>query len=436
MASELLDTLEQIEREKNIKKEDLIQMVEAALLAALRKHLHSSQNLAVTINRETGAIASSQTKKVVEQAKRSDLEISLSEAQKIKPKAKIDDDVIIALDTRVFGRIAAQTAKQIIIQRLLETERENLFNEYKVKEMELINGIVQRVAPKGLIIDLGKIEAHLPQREQIKGESYHGGERIKVIILKVNKTTKGPHVIVSRTHPGLLKRLFELEVPEIYEKIVEIKNVVREPGQRAKIAVASNNEKVDPVGACVGVKGSRIRTIIDELKGERIDVIDFHNDQPTYIAKALSPAKTASVTVDTPNKRAEVIVPDDQLSLAIGKAGQNVRLAAKLTGWHIDIKSQSDKKIQAQASIAAAEAAAAQAAAVTVAETAAEVSGELTRLPSVGEKLQTELIAKGFGTLEKIAAAAIVDLTQVPGIGQKKAEKIQATAKEIMVEQK
>ncbi len=434
MASELLDTLEQIEREKNIKKEDLIQMVEAALLAALRKHLHSSQNLAVAINRETGTIESSQTKKVVEQAKRNDIEISLSDAQKIKPKAKLDEDIVITLDTMDFGRIAAQTAKQVIIQRLLETERENLFNEYKVKEMELINGIVQRVTPKGVIIDLGKIEAHLPQREQIKGESYHGGERIKVIILKVNKTTKGPHVIVSRTHPSLLKRLFELEVPEIYEKIVEIKNVVREPGQRAKIAVASNNEKVDPVGACVGVKGSRIRTIIDELKGERIDVIIFHNDPSTYIAKALSPAKTESVTVDTPNKKAEVIVPDDQLSLSIGKAGQNVRLAAKLTGWHIDIKSQSDKKIQAQASIAAAEAAAAasQEAAEKVAETAAGTGGNLTRLPSVGEKLQTELIDKGFDTLEKIIAASIADLTQVPGIGPKKAEKIQEAAKEII----
>lgn len=437
MASELLDTLEQIEREKNIKKEDLIQMVEAALLAALRKHLHSSQNLAVTINRETGAIESFQTKKVVSETKRNDIEISLSDAQKIKPKAKIDDDIVIALDTREFGRIAAQTAKQVIIQRLLETERENLFNEYKVKEMELINGIVQRVTPKGVIFDLGKIEAHLPQREQIKGESYNSGERIKVIILKVNKTTKGPHVIVSRTHPNLIKRLFELEVPEIYEKIVEIKNVVREPGQRAKIAVASNNDKVDPVGACVGVKGSRIRTIIDELKGERIDVIIFNNDPATYIAKALSPAKTESVTVDTPNKKAEVIVPDDQLSLAIGKAGQNVRLAAKLTGWHIDIKSQSDKKLQAQASIAAAEAAAAatQEAEMPKGDSAAADDSGLTRLPAVGEKLQAELINKGFDTLEKIASVSAEDLTQVPGIGPKKAEKIIAAAKEI-IEQK
>ncbi|MDD5259735.1 MAG: transcription termination factor NusA, partial [bacterium] len=280
----------------------------------------------------------------------------------------------------------------------------------------------------------GKIEAHLPQREHIKGETYNNGERIKVIILKVNKTTKGPHVIVSRTHPNLIKRLFELEVPEIYEKIVEIKNVVREPGQRAKIAVASNNDKVDPVGACVGVKGSRIRTIIDELKGERIDVIIFNNDPATYIAKALSPAKTESVTVDTPNKKAEVLVPDDQLSLAIGKAGQNVRLAAKLTGWHIDIKSQSDKKLQAQASIAAAEAAAAatQESETPDAGGAPAAGGELTRLPSVGEKLQAELINKGFDTLEKIANAPVEDLTQVPGIGPKKAEKIIAAAKEII----
>jgi len=428
-----MDTLEQIEREKNIKTDELIKMVEAALLAALRKHLHSSQNLEVSINRETGLIEAYQTKKVSEEVRRSDIEISQADAQKIKPKAKIGDDVKISLETRDFGRIAAQTAKQVIIQRLLETERENLFQEYKAKEMELVNGTVQRVSPKGVIIDLGKIEAHLPQREQIKGESYHAGERIKVLILKVAKTTKGPQVIVSRTHPSLVKRLFELEVPEVYEKIVEIKNVVREPGQRAKIAVASNNDKVDPVGACVGVKGSRIRTIIDELKGERIDVIIFDNDQANFIGKALSPAKVESVNLDSTGKKAEVIVPDDQLSLAIGKAGQNVRLAAKLTGWHIDIKSHSDKKALAEQSIAqaTADAAATAASEAEAGETAPAEGSSLTQLPSVGEKLQTELIAKGFDSLEKIAAASVEELTQVPGIGEKKAEKIQAAAKEL-----
>ena len=429
MPSELMDTLEQLEREKNIKTDELIKMVEAALLAALRKHLHSNQNLEVSINRESGEIEAYQTKKVVDIVRRNDIEISQEDAQKAKPKIKIGDDLVIRLETRDFGRIAAQTAKQVIIQRLLETERENLFQEYKTKEMELVNGIVQRVSPKGVVIDLGKIEAHLPQREQIKGENYHNGERVKVLILKVAKTTKGPQVIVSRTHPNLVKRLFELEVPEVYEKIVEIKNVVREPGQRAKLAVMSNNEKVDPVGACVGVKGSRIRTIIDELKGERIDVIIYSDDQANFIAKALSPAKVESVNLDSINKKAEVIVPDDQLSLAIGKAGQNVRLAAKLTGWHIDIKSHSDKKAQAEQSIAQAEQQALEAAAP---EAVAEKVSDLTQLPSVGDKLKDELIAKGFDSLDKIAKATVDELTQVPGIGQKKAEKILEAAKELV----
>lgn len=436
MSRELLDTLEQIEREKNIKSEDLIKMVEAALLAALRKHFHTSQNLAVTINQETGDIEAYQTKKVTDIVRRTDIEISLEEAQKIKPKAELNDEIAIPLETKDFGRIAAQTAKQVIIQRLLETERENLFAEYKDKEMELINGLVQRITPKGVVIDLGKIEAQLPPREQIKGESYHSGERIKVLILKVNRTTKGPQVIVSRTHPNLVKRLFELEVPEVYEKVVEIKNVVREPGHRAKIAVSSNNDKVDPVGACVGIKGSRIRNIIDELKGERIDVIVFNKDQDSYIAKALSPAKVETVSVDTANKKAEVIVPDDQLSLAIGKAGQNVRLAAKLTGWHIDIKSHSDKKAQAERQMMEANVETMDNKELTEDKVPVEDSAELRQLPLVGEKLASELINKGFNTVKKISQASLDELTEVPGIGAKKAEKIQEAAKEIIAQEK
>lgn len=435
MSMELLDTLEQIEREKNIKKEDLIKMVEAALLAALRKHLHTNQNIEVGISRETGEIEAFQKKKVVEEVNRPDIEISLEDAQQVKPKAKVGEDVLLAVYTKNFGRIAAQTAKQVIIQRLLETEREHLYEEYKGKETELINGIVQRVSPKGIVVDLGKTEANLPQREQIRGELYRQGERIKVLVLRVNKTTKGPQVIVSRTHPHLIKKLFELEVPEVYEKIVEIKNVVREPGQRAKIAVSSHNEKVDPIGACVGIKGSRIRNIIDELHGERIDVIVYDSDPSNFVAKSLSPAKVESVVLDSSNKRAEVTVADDQLSLAIGKAGQNVRLAAKLTGWHIDIKSHSERKTMVEQQVAQAEVSARNAGGqkeediATPSTTDGNAVDDLTLLPAVGEKLASELKDKGFDTVEKVARAAVEDLLQISGIGEKKAQKILAAAK-------
>lgn len=438
MSMELLDTLEQIEREKNIKKEDLMKMVEAALLAALRKHLHTNQNIEVNISRETGEIEAFQKKKVVEEVKRSDIEISLKEAQQTKPKAKVGEDISLSINTKDFGRIAAQTAKQVIIQRLLETEREHLYEEYKGKEMELINGVVQRVSPKGIVVDLGKTEANLPPREQMRSESYRQGERIKVLVLRVNRTTKGPQVIVSRTHPYLIEKLFELEVPEVYEKIVEIKNVVREPGQRAKIAVSSHNEKVDPVGACVGIKGSRIRNVIDELHGERIDVIVYDSDPSNFVAKSLSPAKVENVSLDSSNKRAEVTVADDQLSLAIGKAGQNVRLAAKLTGWHIDIKSHSERKAMVEQQVAQAEVSARTAgerkeeAIATPSAQNESVNDDLTSLSAVGEKLASELKDKGFNTVEKIARASVEDLLQISGIGEKKAQKILAAAKKLV----
>ncbi len=409
MNKELLEILGQIEREKDIKSDDLIGMVEQALMSAFRKHLHSNQNVEISIDRQTGEINAYIVKKVVENVNNSNFEISLQEAKKLKAKVKIDEYVKISFDTKNFGRIAAQTAKQVIIQRLRETERLNLYEEFKKKEGEVLNGVIQRFLKRAIIVDLGKIEAVLPLREQVHSEKFQVGERLKVLVLEIIKTTKGPEVIVSRSHPNLVKKLFEVEVPEIYEHIVEIKQVVREPGVRSKVAVVSHKDRVDPVGACVGVKGSRIHGIIDELRGERIDIISWSEDIATFIANSLSPTKVLSVTMNPASKRANVLVPDDKLSLSIGKAGQNVRLAVKLTGWHIDVKSESQvvKEKEKQASDY-----------VTI----------LLQLPGVGEMIAQEFIKIGLVTLSDIAKAKIEDLTKIPGIGDKKAEKIKQAA--------
>jgi transcription termination/antitermination protein NusA len=417
MNKELLESLGQIEREKDIKPEELVSMVEQALMSAFRRHLHTNQNVEVSISRQTGEIKAYILKKVVEKVINDNFEISLKEAKKLKSKVKIDDTVKIGFDTKEFGRIAAQTAKQVIIQRLRETERTHLYEEFKQKEGDVLNGVVQRFLKKATIVDLGKIEAVLPYREQVPYEKFQIGERIKVFVLEVVRTTKGPEIIVSRTHPDLVKKLFEVEVPEIYEHIVEIKQVVREPGVRSKIAVVSHKDKVDPVGACVGVKGSRIRGIIDELRGERIDIIPWNDDPVVFIANALSPAEVVKVNVDPAAKKANVLVADDKLSLAIGKGGQNVRLAVKLTGWHIDVKGE------------------AQAAQAKEKQTADYVA-ILSQLPGVGEKTAQELVGMGLATLSDIAGASVENLMKVSGIGEKKAEKIKEAALKLMENKK
>ncbi|MFH1238897.1 MAG: transcription termination factor NusA [bacterium] len=416
MNKELLESLGQIEREKDIKPEELVGMVEQALMSAFRRHLHTNQNVEVSINRQTGEIKAYILKKVVEKVTNENFELSLKEAKKLKPKVKIDDTIKISFDTKEFGRIAAQTAKQVIIQRLRETERTHLYEEFKQKEGEVLNGVVQRFLKKATIVDLGKIEAVLPYREQVPYEKFQIGERIKVFVLEVVRTTKGPEIIVSRTHPELVKKLFEVEVPEIYEHIVEIKQVVREPGIRSKIAVVSHKDKVDPVGACVGVKGSRIRGIIDELRGERIDIIPWNEDPSVFIAKALSPAEVTKVSLDPTSKKANVLVPDDKLSLAIGKGGQNVRLAVKLTGWHIDVKGVAQ-------------------AAQAKEKQLADYVAILSQLPGVGEKTAQELVNIGLATLVDIAGAKIEDLMKVSGIGEKKAEKIKEAAVKLIQDQ-
>jgi len=406
MEGELGGVFEQIEREKGIPKEELLGMIEAALTSAFRKHSGKKQKFEAHVDPKSGEITAYVKKKVVTKAENPYTQIAKKEALKLNPAVKVGDEIRIKVETKEFGRIAAQTAKQVIVQRIRETERENLFKEFKEKEGTVMNAVVQRFARKNIIVDLGKVEAILPEWEQIPGHKYEVFERSKVYVLKVEQSPRGPQISVSRTHPGLVKRLYELEVPEVRDHTVEIKQIVREPGYRCKVAVVSNNERVDPVGACVGVKGSRVQAIINELNGERMDLISYSNDPATYIASSLSPAKVLSVTVEKDKKNALVVVADDQLSLAIGKAGQNVRLAARLTSWHIDIKSESQMKKAKEA----------------------EVS-ELTKLPGVGKVTAQLLSQHGFTTLEKIASSSISELTKISGIGQKSAEKIYKAAK-------
>ncbi|MCG0275034.1 MAG: transcription termination factor NusA [Thermosediminibacteraceae bacterium] len=339
MNIEFIEALDQIEKEKGISKEILLEAIEAALVSAYKKNYGTAQNVKINIDRATGEVKVFSQKTVKEDVKDPLLEISLVEAKKINPLAKLGDIISIEVTPQKFGRIAAQTAKQVVMQRIKEAERNIIYEEFAGRETDLVTGTVQRFDKKNVIIDLGKTEAILPPNEQIPNETYTQGERIKVYILEVKKTTKGPVITVSRSHPGLVKRLFELEVPEIYEGIVEIKGIAREAGSRTKIAVYSKDENVDPVGACVGPKGARVQAVVEELKGEKIDIIKWSKNIAEYISNALSPAKVLSVDVDEENKIARVLVPEHQLSLAIGKEGQNARLAAKLTGWKIDIKS-------------------------------------------------------------------------------------------------
>lgn len=344
MNIEFIEALDQIERERGIKKEILLDAIEAAITSAYKRNFGSAQNVKIVIDRETGEVKVYSVKTVVDHVESDLLEISLEDAKNIDPNYEIGDVVEEIVKPKNFGRIAAQTAKQVVVQRIREAERDIIYDLYVEREDEIITGIVQRKERSNVFVDLGKIEAVLGLSEQIPGETYNQGDRIKLYIVEVKKTTKGPQILVSRTHPGLVKRLFELEVPEIYDGIVEIRSISREAGSRTKIAVYSYNNEVDPVGACVGHKGSRVQQIVNELRGEKIDIIKWSEDPREYIASALSPAKVLSVEVDETGKKAKVIVEDYQLSLAIGKEGQNARLAAKLTGWKIDIKSKSQSE--------------------------------------------------------------------------------------------
>ena len=341
---QLIVAIQELEKEKGIKKDYLLDSIESALLTAYKRNYNSQENVKVVVDRETGASHLYSVKEVVEHAENPILQISLEEARKIDKEAQIDGTVDVELVPKNFGRIAAQTAKQVIIQKLREAEREIIYSEYSERKGEIVSGIIQKADQNIVVMDLGKVEGVMPAKEQIPTEKYHVNDKIKGYILDVEKGAKGvPQVIISRACPEFVKKLFEFEIPEIYEGVIEIKAVSRDAGSRSKVAVYSPNENIDPVGSCVGQKGVRIQNIINELNGEKIDVIEWNADLSIYISSALLPAQVMAVDIDEENRIAQVIVPDDQLSLAIGKSGQNARLAAKLTGlsdWRIDIKSE------------------------------------------------------------------------------------------------
>lgn len=344
MSSELLDALTLLEKEKGISRDVIIEAIEAALISAYRRNFNQAQNVRIDLNLGAGTMRVFARKEVVEEVFDPRLEISLEDAQRINPNYVVEDVVELEVTPKDFGRIAAQTAKQVVTQRVREAERGIIYSEFIDREEDIMTGIVQRIDSKFIYVSLGKIEAILPANEQMPNEKYKPHDRIKVFITKVEKTTKGPQIFVSRTHPGLLKRLFEIEVPEIYDGTVEIKSVAREAGDRSKISVHSDNQEVDPVGSCVGPKGTRVQAVVNELKGEKIDIVKWSEDPVIFVANALSPSKVLDVIVNEGDKATTVVVPDYQLSLAIGKRGQNARLAAKLTGWKIDIKPESEAR--------------------------------------------------------------------------------------------
>ena len=344
MNGDFINALREIQKEKGISEEVIFDALESALISSYKKNFGASQNVEVEMDRTTGKVKVIALKEVVEEIDNEYLEISLDEAKQIDDKFQIGDFIKIEITPKDFGRIAAQTAKQVVIQRIRDAERDVIFDEFINRENEIITGQVQRISKSNVYIDLGKTEAILPPVEQIDGEEYNQGDRFKLLILEVKKTTKGPQIILSRSHPNLVKRLFELEVPEINDGIVEIFSISREAGSRTKIAVFSKDPNVDPLGSCVGFKGSRVKVIVDELKGEKIDIVIWSKDIEEFIANSLSPSKVLKVMANEKEKSAVVVVPDYQLSLAIGKEGQNARLAAKLTNWKIDIKSESQYK--------------------------------------------------------------------------------------------
>jgi N utilization substance protein A len=409
MSSLLFQTIDQLSREKGIEPQIIISAVEDAILVAARKYYKSTEDLRSEINKETGQVDVFAVKKVVENLTNPQKEITLEEARKLDPQAAIDSEVRIAKPTDVLGRIAAQTAKQVIFQKVREAERENVYNEYIGKVGEMVHCVVKRLEGPDVIVDLGKTEGRLPRREQSRLESFQIGERIRAMIVQVDKAARGPQVILSRADPGLVAKLFEMEVPEIYDGTVVVRSTAREAGERSKIAVYSKDRDVDCVGACVGMKGMRVQSIIRELRGEKIDIIEYNEDPALFAANALSPAKINRVVLlDSGVKHLEVIVDDNQLSLAIGKKGQNVRLASKLIGWRIDIKSEEEKRQEVESQM----------------EQLVPGGTPLQEVVGIGEKTAEKLIERGITTVERLGEMTPEQLQEIPGIGPKMVEKI------------
>jgi len=478
----LNNVLEQVEKEKGISKDVLIEAIESALLTAAKKKYGNLREIEATFNSDLGEVELFEFKEVVEEVMDPENELSLEDAHKSDPDAVIGDSLGFKMDISDFGRIAAQTAKQVIIQKVRNAERENIYEEYNDKVNDLITGMVQRFERGQIYVNLGRAEAVIPQKEQVPREGYRQGDRIRAYILEVLRESKGPQIILSRTHPGLLIKLFELEVPEINEGIVRIMGASREAGERSKIAVHSTDKDVDPVGACVGIKGSRVQSIVQELRGEKIDIVPWNEDPVKYVCNALSPAEVSEVVIDEDEHSMEIIVEDDQLSLAIGKKGQNVRLASKLVGWRLDIKSSSKREKQFAEAIYAlgalpgvglataeilyqegitspedvvnvgleflsniphlghktAEKLYNSALGIVKGEGAAveevtdEASPSLVNLEGVGEKTRELLVSGGFDDVKKIAESGVEELSEIDGIGKKKAEGIIESAKKLL----
>ncbi|MEK6774917.1 MAG: transcription termination factor NusA [Bdellovibrionota bacterium] len=410
--SELSRVIEQVGKDKGIDKAVVIDAVTQGMLVAARKKYGTYREIEASYNETSGEVELHEFKEVVTREKFIDeeVEIPLDEALKLDPQAQLDDSIGIKIETNDLGRIAAQTAKQIIMQKVRDAEREIIFNEFEERKGEIASGIARRVEKGAIVVDLGRTEAYIPPREQIPGEQYKPGDRLQGYLMEVRQTTRGPQIIMSRASGEYLMKLFEMEVPEIYDGIIEIMAAAREPGQRAKIAVRSKDPSVDPVGACVGMKGSRVQNIVQELKGEKIDIVPWDEDVTRFACNALAPAEISRVFVDENNREMEIVVPDSQLSLAIGKRGQNVRLAAKLTGWKLDIMSEA-----------------------AAASRTAEAIFNLMLLPGMTQTMAQNIFQSGFGTFQIVAQATVDDIMTIPGYDDsEKAEKLMNDAKALV----
>lgn len=409
MITELNRVIEQVSREKGVDRQVLIKTIEEAVRAAAAKKLGQDYDLEVAFNEEMGEIEIFEFKEVVETVGDEHVEVSLEDAREMDPDCELGDSLGIKMNMDELGRIAAQSAKQVLMQRLREAEKDIVYDDYKDRRGEIIHGIAQRFDKGGIIVNLGRAEAELPSKEQIPRESYKQGDRVRAYILDVKQFSRGPQIILSRTHPNFLSALFENEVPEIAEGIVRIVQVAREPGSRAKIAVTSKDNDVDPVGACVGMKGARVQAVVQELRGEKIDIVTWDPDPAKFICNALAPAEITRVIVDEGNQRMEVVVPDDQLSLAIGKRGQNVRLASKISGWNLDVTGETNYNSALK-----------------------NAYNTLLTLDGVGEATASNLYQLGFKSLKMVSEASVSDLMQVDGIGEEKAGKIIRSAVELL----
>jgi len=410
MFPELKRLIEQMGKDKGIEKEVIIEALESAILTAARKKLGAKVELESRYNEEAGELEVFQFKTVVEKVVDSETQISLEQARtELDEEAEPGDSLGMKIDAASFGRIAVQTAKQIIIQKVKDAERDKIYDEYKDKKSQVASGFVQRFEGGSIIVNLGRAEAVIPPSEQIHRETYKRGDRIRAYIVDVKKISKGPQIVLSRTHPGFLRALFEIEVPEISEGFIEIVNVAREPGNRSKISVRTLDKDIDPVGACVGMRGSRVQSVVQELKGEKIDIVPFSEDSVKYICSALSPAKVSKVFMYEDERSMEVIVPDDQLSLAIGKSGQNVRLAVRLTGWKIDVKNESMLQKQAE-----------------------EGPKSLMKIPDLDEASAELLYKEGYKSVSALSSADPDALKAIPGMDAEKVQGIIERAAQVM----